>query len=89
MAAVNIETQIFGSVSLRDMGVVRMWDMLNDSGSEDDTGMCQRGRLLGCSPSPFPHETKIEETDFVDSVISNILHDWPFSWNQPLKLPDD
>ena len=45
--------------SLRDMGIVKIWDMLEDTGSEGDTGMCPRGRLLGCSPSPFPHKTKI------------------------------
>jgi len=44
--------------SLRDMGIVKIRGILKDTGSEGDTEMCRRGRLLGCGPSPFPHKTK-------------------------------
>jgi hypothetical protein len=38
--------------------------------------------LLGCIPAPFESEN---QTDFVDTMTSNILRDLGLSLNQPLK----
>jgi hypothetical protein len=41
------------------------------------------------NPSPRPPSNlNLKNTDFVD-MISKVLHDLPFSQNQPLKLADD
>jgi hypothetical protein len=50
----------------------------------------ERG-LPGCrSPPPkTPKNQNLKNTDFVDMVISNVLPDFPFSQNQPLKAADD
>jgi hypothetical protein len=44
--------------------------------------------LPGCSP-PNPPKLKFKKTDFVDVIISKVLHDFPFSRNPPQKLADD
>jgi hypothetical protein len=37
-----------------------------------------------------PHPKRIlKNTDFVDTMISKVLRDLPFSLNQPLKSADD
>jgi hypothetical protein len=41
------------------------------------------------APSQTPQNRNLENTDFVDIMISKVLHDLPFSQNQPLKLADD
>jgi hypothetical protein len=52
-------------------------------------GVHPRG-LPGCSPPPqIPQNPSLKNTDFVDSMIPNVLHDLPFSRNQPLKSADD
>jgi hypothetical protein len=39
---------------------------------------------------PPPPKSKFNKnTDFIDMMISIILHDLPFSQNQPLKLFDE
>jgi hypothetical protein len=45
-----------------------------------------KGGGSGLSPTaPFPPEVdSLQNTDFVDTMISNILRDFPFSLNQPL-----
>jgi hypothetical protein len=45
--------------------------------------------LPSCSPPPPQMEIKTKNTDFVDTIISNVLRDLPFSRNQPLKSADD
>jgi hypothetical protein len=41
-------------------------------------------------PAPkTPQNQKLKNTDFVDTMIWNVLCDLPFSRNQPLKLVDD
>jgi hypothetical protein len=39
-------------------------------------------------PPPSPPQSKLQRTDLVDMVVSNVLRDLPFSWNQPLKSAD-
>jgi hypothetical protein len=46
----------------------------------------REGWLLGSSPSVNGIKKK---TDFVDSMISNVLYDLPLNENQPLKSADD
>ena len=36
-----------------------------------------------------PQNWNLKNTDFVDIKISKVLHDLPFSQNQPLKSADD
>jgi hypothetical protein len=45
---------------------------------------------MGCSPPFLTAAPKIEilQTRFVDKMISNVLHDLPFSQSQPLKSGD-
>jgi hypothetical protein len=51
-------------------------------------GTCTQEGVTGLHTFPPPNwNSKI--TDFVDMIISNILHDLSFSWNEPLKLADD
>jgi hypothetical protein len=47
-------------------------------------GRTKRG---GCS-LPRPNQN-LKNTDFVDTIVLNVLHDLAFSQNQPLKLADD
>jgi hypothetical protein len=47
-------------------------------------------KAAGLLPPPPPHPQKqIKNTDFVDITISQVLRDFPFSQNQPLKSADD
>jgi hypothetical protein len=51
-----------------------------------------REEAAGLQPTPHPHKLKSKEhknTDVVDTTISNILCDLPFSQSQPLKSADD
>jgi hypothetical protein len=49
-----------------------------------------QGRTQGGLQSPKPPKTKLKKkTDIVDTTISNVLRDFPFSQNQPLKSADD
>jgi hypothetical protein len=45
----------------------------------------------GLEPPPPPKhpKPKLKKTDFVDTMISNVLRDLPFSRNKPLKSTDD
>jgi hypothetical protein len=45
---------------------------------------------VGCSlaAAPNPQNQNLKNTDFVDMMISKVLRDLPFSWNQPLKSAD-
>jgi hypothetical protein len=47
---------------------------------------------VGCRvvalPKPTETEIKKKKTDFVGTMISNVLRDLPFSGNQPLKSAD-
>jgi len=49
--------------------------------------------LLGCSPPPTTTTTTNrnlkKNTDFVVTMISNLLSDLPFSQNQQMKSADD
>jgi hypothetical protein len=48
-----------------------------------------KGRLPEWAPPPQkPLNQNLKNTDFVD-IISKILRDLPFSWNQPVKSADD
>jgi hypothetical protein len=38
---------------------------------------------------PNPKNRNLKNTDFVDIMMSNILHDLPFSQNQPVKSADN
>jgi hypothetical protein len=41
-------------------------------------------------PAPEkPRKRNLKDIDFVDIMISKVLHDFPFSRNQPLKSADD
>jgi len=46
-------------------------------------GCIQRWRLLPSS-SPLPNQNS-KNPDFIDTMILKVLHDLPFSLNQPLK----
>jgi hypothetical protein len=46
----------------------------------------------GCriaAPSQTPQNINLKNTDFVELMISKVLHDLPFSRNLPLKSADD
>jgi len=45
-----------------------------------------RAELPGCNPVP---NQNLKNTDFVEMMILNILHDLCFSQNQPLEMADD
>ena len=47
----------------------------------------REGGLPGCCP-PSP-KRNLQNTDFVDTTISNALRDLRFGLNQPLKSADD
>jgi hypothetical protein len=48
------------------------------------------GGLLSYSlPLQTPQKRSLKYTDFVDITIPQVLRDFPFSWNQPLKSADD
>jgi hypothetical protein len=55
------------------------------SGAPKEAG----GGLPGCSPLQTPQNRNLKNTDFVDIMISEVLHDLPFSQNQPLRSADD
>jgi hypothetical protein len=40
-------------------------------------------------PPQAPQNRNLNNTDFVDIMISEVLRDFPFSRNQPLKSADD
>jgi hypothetical protein len=48
------------------------------------------GRMVGINFNPFKIQN-LNNTGFVDSIMSKVLHDLPFSQNQnqPLKLVGD
>jgi hypothetical protein len=49
----------------------------------------QARRQRGAAGLYSPHITLLKTTDFVDTMITNVLRDLPFSRNQPLKSADD
>jgi hypothetical protein len=40
-------------------------------------------------PPPKPPKTEIKKIDFVDIMISEVLCDFHFTHNQPIKLADE
>jgi hypothetical protein len=46
------------------------------------------GGCWAAPPQTHP-KLKFEITDFVDSMMSEVLHDLPFGRNEPLKSADD
>jgi hypothetical protein len=44
------------------------------------------GGVPGCKPPQTNQNRNLKNKDFVDIMISNVLRDFPFSRNQPLKL---
>jgi hypothetical protein len=46
--------------------------------------------MQGLQPTPpKPPKMRTKNTDFIDIVVSEVLRDFSFSRNQPLKLADD
>jgi hypothetical protein len=43
----------------------------------------------GCSPAAPPTKRNLKNTDFVDTMLSKGLRDFPFSLHEPLKSADD
>jgi hypothetical protein len=43
----------------------------------------------GLQRPQFPENRNLKNTDFVDTMTSNVLRDFPFNRNQPLKPADD
>jgi hypothetical protein len=52
-------------------------------------GAHPRGEAAGMQPPQTPQNRHLKNTDFVDVMISNVLCDFPFSRNRPLKSADD
>ena len=52
-----------------------------------EKSVCQVEGLPGCTPS-IPIEI-LKNANFLDALMCNIIHDLPFSLNQPLKSADD
>jgi hypothetical protein len=53
-----------------------------------ETGAHPRGACRAAAPQT-PQNRNLENTDLVDTVISKVLRDLPFSRNQPLKSADE
>jgi len=56
------------------------------------SSLCNRvltkgARLPGCSPQT-PQNRNFKNKDYVDTMLSEVLRDLPFSRNQPLKSAD-
>jgi hypothetical protein len=60
---------------------------------ENDDGSHGRARAQGGSSratvAQTPQNRNFKNTDFVDTIVSKVLRDLPFSRNQPLKSADD
>jgi hypothetical protein len=54
-----------------------------DKGAPKGVGGCR-----AAAPQK-PQNWNLKYTDFVDTMISRVLRDFPFSRNQPLKSADD
>jgi hypothetical protein len=52
-------------------------------------GAPKRGCCQAAAPFQTPQNRNLKNTDSVDIVVSRVLRDLPFSWNQTLKLADD
>jgi hypothetical protein len=47
------------------------------------------GWLPGYSPPSKPQKVNLKNTDFVETLVSDVSRDLPFSRNLPLKSADD
>jgi hypothetical protein len=47
------------------------------------------GGCWAAAPLPITQNQNLKNTDFVDIMMSKLLHDFPVSQNQPLKTADD
>jgi hypothetical protein len=54
-----------------------------------DEGLTQGGGAAGLLPAQTTQKRNLKSTDFVDVMMSNVLRDFAFSQNQPLKSADD
>jgi hypothetical protein len=50
---------------------------------------CGGGGCWAADPAQTPQKRNLKTTDFVDTMISKVLRDFPFILNQPLKSADD
>jgi len=61
--------------------------MLQFTSSLYNRGLTKGARLSGCRPQT-PQNRNFEDKDYVDTMLSEVLRDLPFSRNQPLKSAD-